>query len=131
MFVQYRSPSPHAVTFADRSCPTDMKHFWTIALLMLAAACTPVQWVRPDADAAQLDADSRQCQMQAWQEARWRSFSYFGMDGPYFYRDPLGRPFLASAHGPFRDPFGDRFMEESRLANFCMRAKGYELQPTN
>jgi hypothetical protein len=31
--------------------------------------------------------------------------------------------------GPFFDPYYDRTMEEQRLANFCMRAKGYELAP--
>lgn len=105
-----------------------MKLFWTIAVALLAAACTPVQWMRADADPAQASADSRECQMQAWQEARWRSFSY--APPLYLYRDAFGRPSLGP-HGRFADPFGDRFMEESRLASFCMRAKGYELQPTN
>jgi hypothetical protein len=105
-----------------------MKLFWTIALVLSAAACAPVAWVRADADAAQVEVDSRECQMQAWQEARWRSLSYSGYY-PYMYRDAFGRPFAAP--GPLWDPFGDRLMEESRLANFCMRAKGYELQPTN
>ncbi|HUQ76419.1 MAG TPA: hypothetical protein VM183_16980 [Burkholderiales bacterium] len=107
-----------------------MKLFWTIALVLLAAACTPMQWARPDADASQLDADTRDCQVQAWNEARWRSYQYAGMYGPFLYRDSLGRPFAAWPQGPFGDPFGERFMEESRLANFCMRTKGYELQPT-
>lgn len=104
-----------------------MKLFWTSLVLLLAAACTPMQWVRADADAAQADADSKDCQMQAWHEARLRSFTNLG---PYYmYRDPFGRPYLAPSR--FADPFGDRFMEESRLANFCMRSKGYELAPTN
>jgi hypothetical protein len=100
-----------------------MKLFWTILFVLLAAACTPVQWVRADADAAQADADSKDCQMRAWQEVRWYSYSYLAY--PY-YRYPYG-PFS----GRFGDPFGDRFMEESRLASFCMRSKGYELEPTN
>jgi hypothetical protein len=29
------------------------------------------------------------------------------------------------------EAWGDPYMEEQRLAHFCMRAKGYELQPTN
>jgi hypothetical protein len=105
-----------------------MKLFWTTGLLLLVAACTPMQWVRADADATQAQTDSKDCQMQAWQEARWRAYPYAGV--PYMYRDPFGRPFLGS-YSPFWDPFGDRFMEESRLTNFCMRAKGYDLQPTN
>jgi hypothetical protein len=31
-------------------------------------------------------------------------------------------------YSPF-GPFGDAYIEESRLAHFCMRAKGYELAP--
>lgn len=105
-----------------------MKHFWTIAASLLVVACTPMQWVKPDADAAQSEADATDCQMRAWQEARWSESYRLGLF-PYMYRDPFGRPFLAP-YSPWYDPFGDRFMEESRLANFCMRSKGYELQPT-
>jgi hypothetical protein len=103
-----------------------MKHFWTIAAALLLVACTPMQWVKTDAAPEQTQADAKECQMNAWQEARWRSFSYYGM-GPFLYRDRFGRPF-AAPYGPFGDPFGDRFMDESRLAHFCMRSKGYELQ---
>jgi hypothetical protein len=100
-----------------------MKLFWTTVFVLLAAACTPMQWVRADADAAQADADSKDCQMQAWREARWNSFSYIGY--PYYmYRDPYG-PLLAPNR--FGDPFGDRYIQETRLADFCMRSKGYEL----
>ncbi|HEX9433371.1 MAG TPA: hypothetical protein VF936_11365, partial [Burkholderiales bacterium] len=49
--------------------------------------------------------------------------------GPWPYRDPLGRRFIGYPYGAFGDPFGDRDMEEQRLLNFCMRAKGYELVP--
>jgi hypothetical protein len=105
-----------------------MKLFWTTVLAFVTAACTPMEWVKPDADPSQAQADSQQCQMQAWQEAQWRAFQYRTMYGPAFYRDRFGRPIIA----PFAyDAFGDPYMEEQRLAHFCMRAKGYELQPTN
>ena len=131
MFVQYASPRSRAGAFHPPSGPTNMKLFWTMALGIAAAAtaaCTPMEWVRPDADPEQVQADSQQCRMQAWQEARWRAFEYRAMAGPLLYRDALGRTYLAAR--PY-DAFGDPYMEEMRLAGFCMRAKGYELQPTN
>jgi hypothetical protein len=96
-------------------------------LAMLLAACTPMQWVKQDATAEQLAADSEHCQNEAWREASFRSWA-FRPASPILLRDAAGRPFVAWQHSPFSDPFGDRFMEESRLANFCMRAKGYRLE---
>ena len=113
--------------FCGASCPTEMKLFWTMALILLAA-CTPMEWVKPDAPPEQAQADSQDCQMRAWQEARWRAIEYRAMYGPTFYYDRLGRP--VPLIRPY-DAFADPYMEEQRLAHFCMRAKGYELQPTN
>lgn len=99
------------------------------ATLLLATACTPMDWVKPDATPGQREADARQCQEEAWREA---SSSYMGLYrpfGPWMYRDAFGRPLVSYPYGPFADPFGDRYTEEQRLANFCMRAKGYELAP--
>jgi len=102
----------------------------SLALLVLAAGCTPMQWVRPDSPPPQqIDADIRHCQSEAWSEAALRYRSPYGGYGPWLYRDPLGRRFIGYPYSPFGDPFGDRDMEEQRLANFCMRAKGYELVP--
>lgn len=106
-----------------------MKAIATSLLALVAAACTPLEWVRADADPAQLQADSEQCGDAAWREASWRSMSYRSSFGPWFYRDRFGRPLLVAPFGPFSDPFTDRYMEERRLADFCMRAKGYELEP--
>ena len=106
----------------------NMKLFWTIVLSFAAAACTPMQWVKEDADPTQAQADSQDCQMQAWQEARWRAYEYRALYGPTFYRDGLGRTFVVPR--PY-DAFADPYMEEQRLAHFCMRARGYDLQPTN
>ena len=93
----------------------------------LLAACTPVQWVKEDATPAQFAADSAHCQQEAWREASFRGWALRPAT-PLVLRDAAGRPFVAWQHSPFGDPFGDRFMEESRLANFCMRAKGYRLE---
>jgi hypothetical protein len=100
----------------------------SILLLVLAAACTPMQWVKPGASPDQFNLDAAQCQQEAWREARWRSFLYRPL-GPTLLHDRFGRPLMGWPYSPFGDPFGDEFMEESRLTNFCMRAKGYELVP--
>ena len=86
-----------------------------------------MQWVRPDATAAQLNQDAAYCQREAWREAQFRAFMYRPF-GPTLLHDGRGRPFFWP-HAPFGDAFGDQFMEESRLTHFCMRAKGYDLVP--
>ena len=101
-------------------------HLAALSSLLLAAACTPMQWVRDDATPAQLDADAAHCQQEAWREARFRSWA-FGPPVPIVLHDPAGRPFVRH-YGLFYDPFHDAFMEEARLAQFCMRAKGYRLE---
>lgn len=98
-------------------------------LALLLAGCTPMQWVKDDASAEQMHADAAQCQQEAWREARFHVWAAVRPVGPVLLRDAAGRPFVAWAHSPFYDPFGDPFMEESRLAQFCMRAKGYRLEP--
>ena len=97
---------------------------------LLGAGCTPLQWVRQDASPAELEQDMTQCQQQAWREASWRSFFYQPL-GPSIVHDVRGRRVLVWPYTPFSDPFGDRFFEESRLADFCMRATGYELVPAD
>jgi hypothetical protein len=99
-----------------------------LAAATLAAACTPLHWVKPDATPEQLQNDSAQCHQDAWREAQLRSWYYRPL-GPYMTRDALGRPFLAWPYRAYGDPFGDPFLEEARLAQFCMRNKGYELKP--
>ena len=85
-------------------------------------------WVKQDAGPDQLNQDMAQCRQEAWREAQWRSFLYRPI-GPVTWRDAQGRRFFGWPASPFGDPFGDRFMEESRLENFCMRSKGYDLAP--
>jgi hypothetical protein len=98
-----------------------------LALALFAAGCAPMQWVRQDAGPEQVRQDEALCQREAWREASWRAWFY--RPGVATVLDREGRPFFVWPHSPFGDPFGDRFMEESRLASFCMRAKGYELAP--
>jgi hypothetical protein len=99
-------------------------------VLLLAAACAPLDWTRSDATSEQREADMSACRAQAWRETSWTSLGFRGGMGPLAFSDPFGRRYLGwPYYSPFADPYGDRFLEESRLANFCMRAKGYELAP--
>ena len=98
-----------------------------LALLLGLAGCTPLQWARQDASPAELSQDLAQCRQDAWREAQWRSFMYRPF-GPTYMVDRFGRNHVLF-YSPFGDPFGDSFIEESRLAHFCMRAKGYQLVP--
>jgi hypothetical protein len=80
------------------------------ALIALLPACTPMQWVKEDATPEQVAQDAAQCQNEAWREAQFRAWP------PRYGRRRFGS-------------FNDPFFEESRLADFCMRIKGYELVP--
>lgn len=106
-----------------------MKRVAMVLISMAVAACAPMDWTKSDAAPDQVEADLRSCRQQAWREASWLSFEYYRGYGPFFY-DPFGRPYYGwPYYTPFADPFGDRFLQESRLTDFCMRAKGYELAP--
>ena len=94
---------------------------------LVAAGCTPMQWVKADAAPAQIEQDAIACQQAAWRESRSRAW-YYPPYGAGPFRDVLGQRMFAWPHGPYGDPFGDPYLEEARLAQFCMRSKGYELQ---
>ena len=108
----------------------EMKRFCSAILLLLVAACAPMEWAREDASPEQAAADAQQCDDLAWRDAyRLRLEYVHGPFAPWMYRDAFGHPFYGRPFGPFYEPLGDPFFEEQRLANFCMRAKGYELAP--
>lgn len=95
--------------------------------LLLVGACTPMQWVKRDAAAEDFQSALNDCRQEAWRESRTRlAFQY--PVAPAVFQDSAGRHFLVYPHGPFADPYGNRFMEEDRLAHFCMRAKGWSLE---
>jgi hypothetical protein len=100
-----------------------------LAVVALACGCTPMQWQKADATAAQLQADDEECRQSAWREASLRSSHYNSMLGPAFAQDASGRASMVWPSSPMVDPYGHQMMEESRLARSCMEAKGYTLAP--
>jgi len=103
-----------------------MRRFAAFALV-LACACTPVQWQKPDFTAEQARTDEKECQQAAWREASLRSWHYQSMVGPVFAQDPSGRGYFVWPSTAMVDPYGYQLMEENRLAQFCMESKGYQL----
>ena len=87
-----------------------------------------MQWVKEDATPEQVEQDAITCQQDAWREARSRAWYYPALASAPF-SDPFGRRFFGRPYATYGDPFGDAYLEEGRLAQFCMRAKGYQLVP--
>ena len=87
-----------------------------------------MQWVKADVTPEQAEKDAIQCQQDAWREAHLNAWTSRPM-GPIVASDAAGHAFVVWPGGPFADPFSDPFMEEGRLAEFCMRSKGYQLVP--
>ena len=96
-----------------------------LSLLVLLAACDTPRWARQDASAAQADQDDIDCQRQAAREASLRAGGFYGPSyyGPY--RSPVGRSAASRPDTGF-DPYGYRTLDEARLTDLCMRAKGYQ-----
>ena len=105
-----------------------MARHWIATLALALAACTPMQWLRSDVTPEQVAADEELCREAAWREA---SFVYadYGAFGPWMNRDVFGRPLFYPPAGPFFDPLLNRDWDEARLTDFCMRSKGYRLEP--
>ena len=105
-----------------------MGRHWIATVALLVAACTPMQWVRPDVTPEQAVADEALCRQAAWREANLVGVEY-GLFDPWMNRDVFGRPLFYPPAGPFFDPLLNRDWDEARLSDFCMRSKGYELAP--
>jgi hypothetical protein len=100
-----------------------------ILAFALLCGCTPMQWQKQDVSAEQFRADEQECRQNAWREASFRSWQYQAMVGPVFARDAGGRGFFVWPSTAYVDPYGHQLVEESRLAQFCMESKGYQLVP--
>ena len=101
-----------------------------VPLLLLVGGCTPLAWTRSGVSAEELRQDVAYCRQEAWREAQWNSFLFLNRYyGTTSVVDAHGRRVVVP-YAPFGgSPFGDRYIDEARLAHFCMRAKGYELVP--
>jgi hypothetical protein len=100
-----------------------------LALAPLAlAGCSPTQWVHPDKGVANLEQDQAECSRLA----RNQSQQYAAASSPW---PTTSRPYREGggvaqsddtmASAARRDPY----LDEARLANDCMQARGYRLMP--
>jgi hypothetical protein len=93
----------------------------SLLLVSLLSACSTSEWVRQDVTAEQADREQIDCQRWAARETSLRAEGFYGPAyGPY-------GPFAGRRYGAgAMDPSGHRMLEEARLADFCMRAKGFQ-----
>ena len=101
-----------------------------ITCMILAAAlcgCAGEQWVKQGATPEQTDKDTVDCERQATNEASLRAGGLYGpsYNAPYYRGRGTTRSDMAW------DSYGDRQLDEARLADLCMRTKGYDLAPVS
>ena len=102
-----------------------LRFFPMLLLAALLVACDTPRWVRQDASAEQADRDDVDCQRQAAREASLRAGGFHGPTYYEPYRWPSGRSAVSRPDTGF-DPYGYRTLDEARLTDLCMRAKGYQ-----
>lgn len=99
-------------------------------VLATLLGCTPTQWTRSDFSPAQAEQDQLACEREAEREVSLRAVGFYGSLSQYYGPNyqPYGRNRWLGAPGPLFDfdPVGRRMLEEGRLADSCMRAKGYQ-----
>ena len=94
-------------------------------LISLLAACTPLEWVKPDTAADQAAHDEQACRQAAAREASFHGYQYHHRLQPMVIAP--GQVVFPS--GAYVDPHAEQFLHENRLAQFCMESKGYQLAP--
>lgn len=101
-----------------------------LAILLALGACVPMQWARPGASLTELGEDMGACRRAAADQA-WREEVFgFGFASPFRRSPPWsGSRFATSDFGGFRTSPLDRWRREDELTGFCMRIKGYRLEP--
>jgi hypothetical protein len=94
------------------------------ALLIALGACAkPQPWAKEGANAEQLQADERACEMAATQEVQKRQNKSVSTMGPAVV-GPTRRSTSPSG-GPFADQRGTQQVDEDQLIAECMQKKGY------
>ena len=96
----------------------------SVFLAVTLGACS-TEWMKPDVTAEQSDRQQVDCQHWARREAGLRAEGFYG-PGHYPY-GPLG--YHRFGPGTTMDPWGYRTLDEASLADWCMRANGYQRVP--
>jgi hypothetical protein len=105
----------------------------SLASAFLLGACAAPPWTGPDHSRAQVEQDMRTCQRQAERELTLHPDSFHGSPSELYGQNfqPPGRnsPRAIGPPGPMFDidPVR-RMLEEDRMTDACMRAKGYTPQ---
>jgi hypothetical protein len=109
-----------------------MRRIAALALVgaALLAGCAPMQWMKADATPEQALADEGDCFQASLREAQARNWYYPSMVGPVVTPSAAGGGGLMMwPSGSMVDPYGYQMLEQQRLAQFCMEARGYKLAP--
>lgn len=81
-----------------------------------------MRWVKPDTAADQVRGDEQACRLAAAREASHQGYWYQHRMQPVV----VGPGQVIWPSGPFVDPYAQQFLDENRLAQFCMESKGYK-----
>lgn len=92
-----------------------MRTIVPIVAALALAGCAPMAYQKAGVTPQQVTADEQECRSMAAREA-WPMWAW-------------PRPYGWRRYPYFGDPMLNRMQEESSLADFCMRARGYNLQP--
>lgn len=92
-----------------------MRYLLSVATVVAVAGCTPMAYQKAGVTQQQASVDEMDCRSMAAREAlpMWA----------------WPRPYGRRRYPYFGDLFLNRVQEESSLADFCMRARGYNLLP--
>jgi hypothetical protein len=98
------------------------------ALALALAACTSMQWAKPDAAPEQVSRDGLECDQRARREASAAEWLHPPVP-PVYARDEKGRgPFIWPT-GSAVDPYAGEVADQNRIVRLCMESKGYTLAP--
>lgn len=86
-----------------------------LAIVLCLTGCTPMAYQKAGVTQQQASVDEMDCRSMAAREA-WPMWAW-------------PRPYGRRRYPYFGDPLLNRMQEESSLSDFCMRARGYNLQP--